>query len=416
MTFEITGFLLIILLSLGLGFGLSSRQGNPFPQRLILLAVALRIAGSLARYDMMRAFYGGISDAARYYNFGEDFARRAWSFDFSVFGPAYWFGGPDRWWGTEFMEKLSGVVVTFTGPTMRGEFLVFSMLAFLGLYLIALAVHRVRPGPGAVRFAGWIWVWPSLWFWPSSVGKEAVTVLAIGVAFYGYVGRNGRTRWLPFAAGTLLAFALRPHVAAVLALAVLAAYWLQSWHRPTARKVLESVVMVAVAFGVLIAMTAELGVDADLEGVQEYMDHRSDFTLRGGSSLESVPDGVAGIPMAFVNIWLRPFPWEAHNAMAFFAALEVVLLWWLAWRNRRFLRASFSAWRKDRLLAFAVTFLTGYTVVIGLTFGNLGIIARQRTPMFPFIFLLLTGGGYILSRHRRQVPRHTTVRFDPGRS
>jgi hypothetical protein len=33
----------------------------------------------------------------------------------------------------------------------------------------------------------------------------------------------------------------------------------------------------------------------------------------------------------------------------------------------------------------------GYTLMVGLSFGNLGIIARQRAPMFPFLLLLLLG-------------------------
>ena len=97
--------------------------------------------------------------------------------------------------------------------------------------------------------------------------------------------------------------------------------------------------------------------------------------------------------MAFVNIWMRPFPWDVHNVMALFSALEVIVLWVLAVHRRGVVLLALKHWRRDRLLAFGFPFLAGYTLMIGLTFANLGIIARQRSPLFPFVFLLLTGGG-----------------------
>ncbi len=411
MDYEFLGFGLVIAASLMVGAAIASSRGNPFPPKLILLGVVLRIVGSVARYDMMRAFYGGISDASRYYGVGLALAHRLWDLDLSVLSFAYWFGGPDRWWGTPFMEKLSGLVLTFLGPTIRGEFLVFSMLAFFGLYWVALVVYRLRPGRGAVHFATWIFLWPSLWFWPGSVGKEAVSVFTIGLVTYGFAGRYGRIRWLPYLGGMALAFALRPHVAAVLALATAGAHWLQSWKRPSPRRLLEAAVAGGLALFVLAGMSRELGIDQpDLEGVEEYINQQSDFTLRGGSNLGNTPSGLAGIPQALVNIWARPFPWEAHNLMNLFASAEIMSLWWLAWRHRRGLKVVLKTWWKQRLLAFGVLLIFGYSVIIGLTFGNLGIIARQRTPMFPFVFLVLTGGGADLLRRRilpaarRQIP------------
>lgn len=405
MIYDLLGFAIVAAISLVAGTALASSRSNPFPRKLVMGAIVMHIAGSVARFDMMRIFYGAAADANRYYYVGLEYAHRAWNLDLSVFGPAHWFGGPGRWWGTPFMEKVSGVVLTFIGPTLRGEFLVFGMLAFFGLYWIALAVYRAHPGPGAVRFAAWTWFWPSLLFWPSSVGKEAVTVFAIGLTCLGYVGRQGRIRWLPFLTGMGVAFALRPHVAAVLAMASAGAYWLQSWKRPSPRRVAEALVAAVLSIVVLSGVSSQLGFEADLEGVQEYIDFRSDFTVRGGSQIGGAASGPAAIPMAFVNIWMRPFLWEAHNVMALISALELTILWLLAWRNRKALRVALSGWWGDRLLSFAVPLMLGYTVMIGLTFANLGIIARQRAPIFPFLILILLGGGKVLSAAGRRVPR-----------
>jgi hypothetical protein len=57
------------------------------------------------------------------------------------------------------------------------------------------------------------------------------------------------------------------------------------------------------------------------------------------------------------------------------------------------------------MLRFALPLLLGYTFMIGMTFGNLGIIARQRAPMFPFLLMLMVGAdqpeAVAVSRRRR---------------
>lgn len=418
MGYEFLGFFVVMALSLAIGATLASSPRNPFPRRLVLAAVALRIVGSIARFDMIRLFYGGVADANRYFHEGLLQAKRMWSLDPQVLTYQFWFGGPGRAWGTPVMEKVTGVVLTFVGPTMRGAYLVFSMLAFIGLYLIAVTVYRNRPGPGAVACAAWIFLWPSLWFWPSSIGKEAVTVLAIGLTVFGYAGGVSRIRWVPFLAGLGIAFALRPHVGAVLGLATVAAYWLQTWGRPSPRKFVEMIAAAVLAAFLLLGMAAQFGIaDPDLEGVQEFVAFRGGQTVAGGSSLGGRPSGVLAIPLAFVNIWMRPFPWEAHNVMALFAAVEILLFWWLAWKYRKWLRLALKGWWRDRMLSFAAPLLFGYTVMIGLTFANLGIIARQRSPLFPFLFIILTAAGArrVAERRGGQVRVPVRRRAEPSR-
>jgi len=415
MTYNLLGMGLVVAVTLVVAFAFAYSSRNPFPPRLFLTAVGLRIVGSTARFDMIRLFYGGLADAQRYFNTGRDMAELFWSLDPQIFSYYFWFGS-DRWWGTAFMEKMTALVVGMVGPTMRGSYLIFSLLSFAGLYLIALAVHRHRPGPGAVRFATWIWLWPSLWFWPSSIGKESVTVLAIGLAFYGYAGRRNGIRWLPFLAGLGLAFALRPHVGAVLALSAMAAHWFQSWSRPGPRRIIEAVLAAVLAVVLLSAMAQQFGLEnADLEGVQEFVTYRTSQTLGGGSSIGQAPSGILGIPLAFVNIWMRPFPWDVHNLTSLFSAVEVLVLWAFAITRYRVVLLALKHWRKDRLLAFSLPLLAGYSLMIGLTFANLGIIARQRSPLFPFVFMLFTAAGaFAGKRHWREAP--ATQSRVPGRS
>ncbi len=401
MTWNLLGFLVIGAAALIAAAAIGGRPGFPFPQRLFVGAVALRLVGSTARYEVLERLYDGVGDASGYYASGWILAQRVWQLDFGVFSAEQWLGGPRSWWGTSAIRNLSGVVLSVIGPTMRGEFLFFSLLSFAGLVLMALAVLRLSDRRTAVAFATLAWLWPSLWFWPASVGKESVIVFGIGLVLYGFAGNGDRMRWLPFLAGLGVAFSIRPHVALALVAATGIGLWFGSRRRMTPGQLVQAAVLAAVLMVTFRGLSSEFGlIDADLEGVQEFVSYRAQQTLLGGSSLGAVPSGVTALPMAFVNIWLRPLPWDVHNAMAALSAVEVALLWWILWRRRRDLRVGLVNWRRNRLLQFAVPFLFGYTMMIGLTFGNLGIIARQRSPLFAFVFLLLCSTALLAYRRR----------------
>lgn len=381
------GYALWSLLALAVGLSFSRRL-RPTAARLLVAGVALRIVGSLARYEVLMGFYDGIGDATGYYGRGWQIAKLIWTFDVPLTSPAFWIER-GKWWGTAIMDKISGLVLTAVGPSMRGEFLAFSLLAFVGIYATVAAVRRVQPRQ-SLRYAALVWLWPSLWFWPSSVGKEAVIVLAMGLVALGFVGDGERIRWFVFALGLALAFMIRPHVAAALGMAALIAVWLGTWQRASPRRILEAVLAVVLAVGLLYGMRAQFGLmDADLEGMVEFVQSAQQQTLTGGSNIGAPPSGLTAIPMTFVNLWMRPFPWEAHNATSLVSALEVVALWVVIWFHRRHVFWALRSWWRNRLLRFAVPLFLGYTLMLGLTFGNLGIIARQRAPLFLFVFMIV---------------------------
>ena len=387
-SYEWIGFLVITLLSLGSVVMIGGRWQDLWPPLLLLAAVATRILGATVRYEILFEFYRGAGDSVQYFRDSLPIAESLRNFETSPLDKSFWLIEGKRW-GTTFIISLSGLVLSLLGPSLRGEFVIFSLFAFGGLVALAVAFARVQYERRVV-YAAWIWFFPSLWFWPSSVGKESILLLAIGLTTLGYVGTSDGMRWHLLAMGLGLAFLIRPHVAAVLAMSVVAAEWLQSWNRVSPRRVLEAFAVGALSIVLFLGMTAQFGVQRpELDSMTDLLQWQRIQTMQGGSSIGAVPLTLIGVPLAFVNIWMRPFLWEAHNLTALFASIEIVAFWALvAWRRRE-VATALRHWRQHRLLRFALPLLISYTLMIGMTFGNLGLIARQRTLIFPFMLMFL---------------------------
>jgi hypothetical protein len=226
--------------------------------------------------------------------------------------------------------------------------------------------------------------------------------MGMGLAMWGFVGKNGIKNWRLLIGGSAVVFAIRPQVCAVLLFSFVAAQWLAKSGRRTVRSRLQAMVVVILSFsGILLGMNV-VGVESfDLVGVQEYVEASSAIST-SGSTVEQVEIGLRGIPMAVVNILVRPFIWESTNVMHLASALEVIALWAIIWYRRRNLRRAMKTWRSHPMLRVAVPFIIVYTVSLGIMLVNLGIIARQRIFLFPFLFLLLEAEPAVRRMSRRR--------------
>lgn len=417
MSYEWIGFALVLVVALAIAAAVYPRL-PPALRNIFLIGLGLRIVGSTARYEVLYRVYHGVGDATGYFGHGRAYAEALRQLDFSIFDPLQWHAG--NWWGTQFVRYVSGFVLSVTGPSLRAEFLAFSLLAFAGLCLFGLAFARAYPYLPVHRYLAWIWLWPSLWFWPSSVGKDALLLLAFGFVAAGWVGRRGRPSWLLLAAGMALTTAIRPHMAALVAVAIGTAQWMQPLRGRTLGAWVRTVVVAVGALFLVSIALSQLGLgEADLEGIQEFAQVRSQQTLRGGSAIATPGGGVTAIPMAFINVLARPFLWEAHNGPALIAALESTVLWVVVLVRRRRVWGALRHWRSDRFARLALPLAGAYVLLIGLVFGNLGIIARQRVAVFPFLFLFLEAipPGYArLLWERRQAALERRKAADDGRA
>lgn len=347
---------------------------------MIVAGLFLRLIGAGVRHAMA-------ADAHVYFQWGVRYAEFFSRLDLQpLVDSALWRGA--TWYGTNFVAYPAGFLVALVGPNWHATFIGFTLIAFGGIAAFALAYRRAFPREPYTRYWAWLLLFPSLWFWPSSIGKEAIMMFGLGLATLGFAGRNRRPNIPLMALGLFFVFAIRPQVVAVFLLAVLLAYSLNFRNWTIARS-LRTGGILAVGLGAIWFMMvhSEIG-SVEVGEVVEYVDENASRNQYGGSSIQGVGASPTDVPLAVKNVLFRPFIWEAHNATALLAALELLVMWGLIFSGRHRLLMLARSWRQDRMLRFAVVFALVYIVALGMNLSNMGLLARQRVLVFPFLFLI----------------------------
>lgn len=371
---------------------LARREEDSRVARLLPWALVLKLVSSIVRYAVAFGVYDGASDAAIYHGAGEALAPLYRHGDFSA--------DLGRFIGTGFMKGLTGLIYVVTGPTKVGGFVVFSVIGFWGLYLFYRAFCIACPEGDRWRYARLVFLLPSLLFWPSSIGKEAWMTLALGLGAYGGARILARKRagFVLLTLGLVGMVGVRPHVAGILMVSLVAAYLLRrppaggSLLGPIAK--IAGVIVLGLALVVVVRQTQELfGVkdQFDSEAVTGILEKAQDQTSTAGSVFESAEPtnrSPTQFPSALVSVLFRPFPWEARNPLAFVASLEgltLLVLFAACWRRvvgsvRSILRTPYVV----LCLCYSVLFVFGFS-----SFANFGILTRQRVQVLPFVLVLL---------------------------
>lgn len=383
---------ILLLATVPIATRAARRWDDPGLGRFLLLGAFLKMSvGSGARYYVIYSVYGA-ADAERYFESGKFLAPFIRSGDFGQ--QVTTTGGA----GTHFIETVSGIVIAVISETRLGEFVVFSWFAFLGLYFFSEAFRIAFPAGDHRRYRLLVFLWPSLLFWPSSVGKEAWMVCMLGMCALGmanlFVGKWRGFAWL--AVGTAGCVAVRPHVALIVFAGFLVGLLLRrnrgAYSRMLAQPVGTLVLLVGIIFaGAFMFQQTQsfFKLDSlDIESAQGLLDSTTEQTAEGGSAYNPAsPNSPIGYVQSAVTVMFRPFPTEASGT-AFYTGLEGVLLAGLfvvSWR--RLVRVP-----RMMLQHAYVAFAVGFSFVFIYAFAaisNFGILARERAQFFPVLFALL---------------------------
>lgn len=389
---EIAGLFIATLVASGIMLAALQFRELEVVRRYAGLLLGLRFLGAIARYGVIVGYYGR-GDALRYHDVGVQLREEAFEGNWSN----WW---TEAWSGTHAIEVANAVVGAPALGSAVGEFFLFSSLGFFGLALCVVALRRSAPALPGRPLALVLLCWPSLLFWPASVGKESVLLVSVGMLA---VSVSGATRrWGLAGAALALAFAIRPHVAGLEALGLFLFDTLTR-HQRRGVVLLRLAISAVVAAFLIVQGAAQLGVDAtEIDSVTSEIQYRSDNTNRGGSSLGSRAVGLEQLPVGLFSVLFRPLPFEANGPTMLIAAVEVVVLWTMMWRFRRAAARVLRAWRTLPFLLIGAGFGGLWAALIGVTFVNMGILARQRTLMMPFLVGVLALAVALEARDRER--------------
>lgn len=397
---EAETMVLVLMLAIPVGFvarGLPIAADAHWLPNMLILGYVAKLGASSVRYWALEFLYNGVGDATGYHNHGIQLSPVWRSFQVPPFEP-----------GTEFVQVATGFIYVPHVPTKLGGFLIFATLAFLGQILLYAAFRRALPSPRLKWYALLIFFFPNIVYWPSSIGKESLMILFIGMAAYGAARlfASYEIRWmLILGIGLLGCAAIRSHIALLLAVSLAAAMVLGRapvTDHAKARRLAHLLVVGVVLVGVARFANDDFGIDLS-GGINEtFLEEEIDpifagveeQTSRGGSAVEGTAiSSPLDVPEAVLRVIFRPLPTDAHNVQALVnSVLEGSLLLTLfIWRLPAILRNLPRMWRSPYLIfsfVYTAGFIFGHSAIL-----NLGIVARQRSQLIPFVLVLLVELG-----------------------
>jgi hypothetical protein len=369
---------------------------EPWLGRLLVWGVVAKEFASILRYRTLVNSYGDVGDASVFDKYGRRYAA-FWLHNVGSVQPQL-----DNIRQSNFLRWFTGVVYYLFGSDMIAGFILFGLVAFVGSYLWYRATVEAVPFLDRRLYFLIVMFVPSILFWPSSIGKEALMQFAIGSAALGTAHIfNGRlVRGVLVAVpGAWLMSVVRPHLLGLVALAAAAAFVIgRSPRKARASSSTSSLVkpigMVIVVFAAVFAVSAganSLGLPSlSLGSVQAELDATSVSTGQGNSAFDNGGNSLSPLrlPQGMVTVLVRPFPWEVDSSLQILASLEgVALVAFIFWR-RKSLAISLRHIRTVPFLFYCWTLTILYAVTFQ-AFANFGLLTRQRSLVLPALYVLL---------------------------
>jgi len=191
-------------------------RGDRFVKLLFGGGIAIRLAAAGAYVWLGFFVFDAAVDAFHYWAIGlqlmDQFAFAGWG----AFHPPYW--------SSNLIFNICGIISLVTGNALPTLFVFFALAALWGGYFFYRAFCVAFPQGNTGLYGLTVVLLPSVVYWSSAIGKDALAQLFIGMSAYGFA----RTVRKLDARAVLIAVigvggmtAVRPHVGAMLAISML---------------------------------------------------------------------------------------------------------------------------------------------------------------------------------------------------
>jgi len=382
-----------ILAAIAFGQVLARRHPDePWLPNLLVAGVVVKLGASVIRFYTLVGEYGTHGDASVYDDYGRRLAH-AWVSG----GVVDYTSGASG--GTAWVRWFTGIVYTVFGSNILNGFLIFSLLALIGTYLWYRAAVEAVPFLNKRLCFLLLFFAPSIAFWPSSIGKEALMQLGLGAVALGSAKllKQRVFQGILFALpGAWFLYNVRPHLLAFATFAAGVAYVIGRVRRGRAEttslfRPVGMVIVALLAFFALSQAAQFLGMkDFSLNSIEQELSEQTGRTSQGGSQVETSKVSLTplSVPQGMIKVLLQPFPWEVETRLQLLASLECAALAVFILLRIKSLAFSLTRARSTPFLIYCWTFVLLYAITFS-AIANYGLLTRQRSLALPAFFVLL---------------------------
>jgi len=275
-------------------------------------------------------------------------------------------------------------VVNALDLSIVGVFLCFNIFGFIGLIafysaLITVTKHSSRN----LRYLALAMVFlPSVSFWSSGLGKDAISFMATGLALYAALNFNKRIVLMMVAVALMLF--VRPHIAGTMVIAIIASIVFKKDLTLMARTLVGAIGLVTA--GVMIPFALNYaGVEEDASNLGRYIEKRQGYNQKGGGGVDI---SSMSLPMQMFTYLVRPLPFEARSIPQLLASLDNILILYLLFVGMR-TRLKVKNLQLTGNRVFMWWYVGISWVILSMTTANLGISVRQKWMFTPILIFLL---------------------------
>ncbi|WP_114700212.1 hypothetical protein [Psychrobacter proteolyticus] len=288
--------------------------------------------------------------------------------------------------GTSFVISITSLLVQGLGFGIVSCFLFFNILGSIGLLAFDGSLKQATKYKSKFlkKLATLIIFLPSVSFWSSAIGKDAISFLAMGLALWAALQLNKRV-WLMVLA-VFLMLIVRPHMAGMMIIALAMSVMFDTKSSPLKRFSLGAVAIAGAA--VMVPFALEYAGVSDLsssESLITYVENRQSYNMDGGGGVDIAN---MSLPMQLFTYMFRPIIFEARSVTALAAAVDNLILLYLfvigSYALIKKKRKSFTENRK-----FMWVYVIIAWIVLAMTTANLGIAIRQKWMFAPILIFLL---------------------------
>ena len=290
-------------------------------------------------------------------------------------------------YSNNFIIVITSIFSKILGLNFYSCSLIYSLIGAIGVITMDSIITPIaKISNQKIRLLFELLIWsPTLHFWTSSIGKDAIIFTSINLILYSLI--KPRKRFLLLIPCFLLIAIIRPYIGIVLVISIISSTFVRV-DIPKNYKVLIRLIII---FGFSYFITA--GIDflklkdgIDFNSVSSLLEYHRDVTETGTHAVDM---DTLNVPLRLFTYMFRPLFFDAKGFLGFLASLDNLILLSIfiypiiiSFTSRKFPKLKFNS-----INVFLILYISINWFFLASTTSNLGLALRHKLMFItPFAY------------------------------